>query len=108
MMSQPQRHSSFQIIEGSMVGGGGMRGKRGRVMTKAMDKAAAQRQKRMIKNRESAARSRERKQAYQVELETLAAKLEEENEQLLKEIEESTKERYKKLMDVLIPFSKRL
>ncbi|EFH70828.1 hypothetical protein ARALYDRAFT_892661 [Arabidopsis lyrata subsp. lyrata] len=77
-------------------------------MTKAMDKAAAQRQKRMIKNRESAARSRERKQAYQVELETLAAKLEEGNEKLLKEIEESTKERYKKLMDVLIPFSKRL
>ncbi|EOA37463.1 hypothetical protein CARUB_v10011573mg [Capsella rubella] len=104
MMSQPQpqRHSSFQMIEGSM-GGGGMRGKRGRVMMEAMDKATAQRQKRMIKNRESAARSRERKQAYQVELETLAAKLEEENEQLLKEIEETTKERYKKLMEVLIP-----
>ncbi|XP_010475032.1 PREDICTED: G-box-binding factor 4-like [Camelina sativa] len=100
---QPQRHSSFQMIEGSMGGGGGVRGKRGRVMMEAMDKAAAQRQKRMIKNRESAARSRERKQAYQVELETLAAKLEEENEQLLKEIEESTKERYKKLMEVLIP-----
>ncbi|CAL9213630.1 unnamed protein product [Arabidopsis halleri] len=103
MMSQPQRHSSFEMIEGSMGGGGTMRGKRGRVMMEAMDKAAAQRQKRMIKNRESAARSRERKQAYQVELETLAAKLEEENEQLLKEIEESTKERYKKLMEVLIP-----
>ncbi|XP_010482885.1 PREDICTED: G-box-binding factor 4-like [Camelina sativa] len=103
--TQPQRHSSFQMIEGSLGGGGGgMRGgKRGRVMMEAMDKAAAQRQKRMIKNRESAARSRERKQAYQVELETLAAKLEEENEQLLKEIEESTKERYKKLMEVLIP-----
>ncbi|AAD10673.1 G-box-binding factor 4 [Arabidopsis thaliana] len=97
-----QRHSSFQMVEGSM-GGGVTRGKRGRVMMEAMDKAAAQRQKRMIKNRESAARSRERKQAYQVELETLAAKLEEENEQLLKEIEESTKERYKKLMEVLIP-----
>lgn len=105
MMSQPQpqRQSSFQMIEGSMGGGGGMRGKRGRVVMEAMDKAAAQRQKRMIKNRESAARSRERKQAYQVELETLAAKLEEENEQLLKEIEESTKERYNKLMEVLIP-----
>ncbi|XP_010457420.1 PREDICTED: G-box-binding factor 4-like [Camelina sativa] len=104
--TQPQRHSSFQMIEGSLGGGGGggMRGgKRGRVMMEAMDKAAAQRQKRMIKNRESAARSRERKQAYQVELETLAAKLEQENEQLLKEIEESTKERYKKLMEVLIP-----
>ncbi|CAN8311172.1 unnamed protein product [Cochlearia groenlandica] len=80
------------------------KGKRGRViMMEAMDKAAAQRQKRMIKNRESAARSRERKQAYQVELETLAAKLEQENEQLLKEIEDETKERYHKLMEKLIP-----
>ncbi|KAJ6306825.1 hypothetical protein OIU78_022020 [Salix suchowensis] len=38
-----------------------------------------------FQNRESAARSRERKQAYQVELESLAVRLEEENEQLLKE-----------------------
>uniref|UniRef100_A0A2N9I5L2 BZIP domain-containing protein n=1 Tax=Fagus sylvatica TaxID=28930 RepID=A0A2N9I5L2_FAGSY len=50
-----------------------------------LDKAAQQRQRRMIKNRESAARSRERKQAYQVELESLAVRLEEENELLLKE-----------------------
>jgi ABA responsive element binding factor len=91
-----------QMIEGGSIGGG-MKGKRGRVMMEAMDKAAAQRQKRMIKNRESAARSRERKQAYQVELETLAAKLEEENEELLKEIEERTRERYKNLMEQLIP-----
>ncbi|KAG5126101.1 hypothetical protein JHK82_026936 [Glycine max] len=52
-----------------------------------LDKAAQQRQRRMIKNRESAARSRERKQAYQVELESLAVKLEEENDKLLKEKE---------------------
>lgn len=103
MMPQSQQQNPYLMTEGS-IGGGGIRGKRGRVMmVEAMDKAAAQRQKRMIKNRESAARSRERKQAYQVELETLAAKLEEENEQLLKEIEESTKERYKKLMELLIP-----
>ncbi|KAJ6930877.1 hypothetical protein NC652_014407 [Populus alba x Populus x berolinensis] len=49
-----------------------------------LDKAAQQRQRRMIKNRESAARSRERKQAYQVELESLAVRLEEENEHCLK------------------------
>ncbi|KAJ7974046.1 G-box-binding factor 4-like [Quillaja saponaria] len=66
-------------------GGGGGRGKRGRPVLEPLDKAAQQRQKRMIKNRESAARSRERKQAYQVELESLAVKLEEENQQLLKE-----------------------
>lgn len=99
----PQQHNPFQIMEGRSSGGGGMRGKRGRVMVEALDKAAAQRQKRMIKNRESAARSRERKQAYQVELETLAAKLEEENEELLKEIEERTNDRYRKLMEQLIP-----
>ncbi|KAK3027793.1 hypothetical protein RJ639_042238 [Escallonia herrerae] len=56
-----------------------------RAVLEPMDKAAQQRQRRMIKNRESAARSRERKQAYQVELESLAVKLEEENERLLKE-----------------------
>lgn len=94
MMPQQQQHDQ---VEGST------RRKRGRVMVEAMDKAAAQRQKRMIKNRESAARSRERKQAYQVELETLAAKLERENEQLLKEIEEKTRERYRNLMEQLIP-----
>ncbi|XVF39072.1 hypothetical protein PTKIN_Ptkin01aG0006300 [Pterospermum kingtungense] len=94
--------SAFQMLdkmEGSIVGlgngmevigsgGGGGRGKRGRgVLMEPLDKAAQQRQRRMIKNRESAARSRERKQAYQVELESLAVKLEEENEWLLKEKE---------------------
>ncbi|EOA14444.1 hypothetical protein CARUB_v10027647mg [Capsella rubella] len=109
-------HNPFQMIdkvEGSIVafgngldvygGGGGARGKRARVMVEPLDKVAAQRQRRMIKNRESAARSRERKQAYQVELETLAAKLEEENELLSKEIEEKRKERYQKLMEFVIP-----
>ncbi|KAF8104443.1 hypothetical protein N665_0172s0073 [Sinapis alba] len=111
-------HNPFQMIdkvEGSIVafgngvdvygggGGGGARGKRARVMMEPLDKAAAQRQRRMIKNRESAARSRERKQAYQVELETLAAKLEEENEKLSVEIEEKRKERYQKLMEFVIP-----
>ncbi|KAJ6709183.1 CAMP-RESPONSE ELEMENT BINDING PROTEIN-RELATED [Salix koriyanagi] len=72
-----------ELVAGSGSGGG--RGKRGRgVVMEPLDKAAQQRQKRMIKNRESAARSRERKQAYQVELESLAVRLEEENEQLLK------------------------
>ncbi|CAN8247884.1 unnamed protein product [Cochlearia groenlandica] len=110
-------HNPFQMIdkvEGSIVafgngmdvyegGGGGARGKRARVMVEPLDKASAQRQRRMIKNRESAARSRERKQAYQVELESLAAKLEEENELLSKEIEEKRKERYHKLMELVIP-----
>ena len=73
----PVGGSAFQILdkmEGSIVGlgngmevigsgGGGGRVKRGReVWMEPLDKAAQQRQRRMIKNRESAARSRERKQ----------------------------------------------
>ncbi|CAN1268211.1 G-box-binding factor 4 [Linum perenne] len=113
--------SMLDNVEGSIIGfGNGVevghgsgelrvgRGKRGRApVLEQMDKAAQQRQKRMIKNRESAARSRERKQAYQVELESLAVKLEEEHEQLLKEKEESAKERLKQLMEKVIPVVER-
>ncbi|XP_022158609.1 ABSCISIC ACID-INSENSITIVE 5-like protein 2 isoform X2 [Momordica charantia] len=69
-------------IEGRMVGVG--RGKR-RAVEEPVDKATQQKQRRMIKNRESAARSRERKQAYTLELESLVAQLEEENARLLRE-----------------------
>ncbi|XP_059280021.1 G-box-binding factor 4-like [Lycium ferocissimum] len=87
-----------QSVQGGFVG----RGKR-KVVVEQLDKAAMQRQRRMIKNRESAARSRERKQAYQVELESIAVRLEEENEQLLKEKEERTRSRYKQLIEKVIP-----
>ncbi|KAJ8771643.1 hypothetical protein K2173_026820 [Erythroxylum novogranatense] len=112
----PPPPSSFQMldkVEGSIVGfgsgvevvaGGGGRGKSGRApVLEPLDKAAQQRQRRMIKNRESAARSRERKQAYQVELESLAVRLEEENEQLLREKEVRNKERFKQIMEKVIP-----
>lgn len=46
------------------------------------EKSVERRQKRMIKNRESAARSRARKQAYTHELENKVSLLEEENERL--------------------------
>ncbi|KAI9075833.1 hypothetical protein K1719_042200 [Acacia pycnantha] len=49
-----------------------------------IEKTVERRQKRMIKNRESAARSRARKQAYTHELENKVARLEEENELLRK------------------------
>ncbi|KAJ6803590.1 ABSCISIC ACID-INSENSITIVE 5-like protein 2 [Iris pallida] len=52
-----------------------------------MDKMVERRQKRMIKNRESAARSRARKQAYTNELENKVSRLEEENERLKKQKE---------------------
>ncbi|KAE8666327.1 ABSCISIC ACID-INSENSITIVE 5-like protein 2 [Hibiscus syriacus] len=49
-----------------------------------VEKNVERRQKRMIKNRESAARSRARKQAYTNELENKVSRLEEENERLRK------------------------
>ncbi|XP_057977963.1 bZIP transcription factor 12-like isoform X2 [Malania oleifera] len=87
-------------IDGRVVGVG--RGKR-RAVEEPVDKATQQKQRRMIKNRESAARSRERKQAYTVELESLVAQLEEDNARLLREEAEQTKERFKQLMENLIP-----
>lgn len=51
------------------------------------DKVVERRRKRMIKNRESAARSRARKQAYTNELENKVSHLEEENERLKKQSE---------------------
>ncbi|XP_073014726.1 ABSCISIC ACID-INSENSITIVE 5-like protein 2 isoform X1 [Primulina eburnea] len=47
-----------------------------------VERSVERRQKRMIKNRESAARSRARKQAYTHELENKVSRLEEENERL--------------------------
>ncbi|KAK8967973.1 G-box-binding factor 4 [Platanthera guangdongensis] len=76
---------------------GGRRGRR-RPMLDPEDRITMQRQKRMIKNRESAARSRERKQAYTAELESAVHQLEQENEQLLIEQELRNKERLKKLL----------
>ncbi|XP_008236589.1 PREDICTED: ABSCISIC ACID-INSENSITIVE 5-like protein 7 [Prunus mume] len=55
---------------------------RGRKSNGALEKVVERRQRRMIKNRESAARSRARKQAYTLELEAEVAKLKEMNEEL--------------------------
>ncbi|XP_024026165.1 bZIP transcription factor 12 [Morus notabilis] len=77
---------------------------RRRVVEEPLDKATQQKQRRMIKNRESAARSRERKQAYTVELESLVTQLEEENTRLLREQAEWYEERRKQLMENLVPF----
>ncbi|XP_076960252.1 bZIP transcription factor 12-like [Bidens hawaiensis] len=95
--SFPQAQMQF----GSPVGG---RGKRKVVVEDPpVDKATQQKQRRMIKNRESAARSRERKQAYTVELESLVTQLEEEHARLVKEVDELNKERLKQLMENLMP-----
>ncbi|KAK9986941.1 hypothetical protein SO802_031892 [Lithocarpus litseifolius] len=63
---------------------GRKRGATGEVVEKTVER----RQKRMIKNRESAARSRARKQAYTHELENKVSRLEEENERLRRQKEE--------------------
>ncbi|XWS62907.1 hypothetical protein CRYUN_Cryun06bG0050800 [Craigia yunnanensis] len=55
---------------------------RGRKRSAALEKVVERRQRRMIKNRESAARSRARKQAYTLELEAEVAKLKEMNQEL--------------------------
>ncbi|KAF8717120.1 hypothetical protein HU200_026235 [Digitaria exilis] len=83
-------------------GGGGGRGRKRQLMD-PVDRAAMQRQKRMIKNRESAARSRERKQAYIAELESLVTQLEEENAELLREQEERRQKRLKELLEQVTP-----
>ncbi|KAG2704501.1 hypothetical protein I3843_05G006800 [Carya illinoinensis] len=57
---------------------------RGRKCGGALEKVVERRQRRMIKNRESAARSRARKQAYTLELEEEVAKLKEMNQELQK------------------------
>ncbi|KAL3840110.1 hypothetical protein ACJIZ3_024701 [Penstemon smallii] len=101
-------YSGGVIGMGVDVGGLGIGiGKRSVSLLEPLDKTAQQRQRRMIKNRESAARSRERKQAYQVELESMAVRLEEENERLLKEEAEQTKKRLKQLMENVIPVAER-
>ncbi|KAL9273560.1 G-box-binding factor 4-like protein [Drosera capensis] len=68
-----------------------------------VDKATEQKQRRMIKNRESAARSRERKQAHTEQLEELVTQLEHENACLLREEIERNRERLKQLMETVIP-----
>ncbi|KAL7592591.1 hypothetical protein Lser_V15G34184 [Lactuca serriola] len=101
----PQQHMQFGSAIGTSAGtSGGGRGKRKVVVEDPpVDKATQQKQRRMIKNRESAARSRERKQAYTVELEALVTQLEEEHAKLLKEVDELNKERLKQLMQNLVP-----
>ncbi|KAK1437057.1 hypothetical protein QVD17_02842 [Tagetes erecta] len=72
---------------------GGMRGSRKRIIDGPVEKVVERRQRRMIKNRESAARSRARKQAYTVELEAELNMLKEENAQLKQALAEIERKR---------------
>nr|BAK02549.1 predicted protein [Hordeum vulgare subsp. vulgare]BAK04768.1 predicted protein [Hordeum vulgare subsp. vulgare] len=69
--SEPMPYSFEGIVRGRRTGGG-------------VEKVVERRQRRMIKNRESAARSRARKQAYTMELEAEVQKLKDLNEELVK------------------------
>ncbi|NP_001149687.1 bZIP transcription factor 12 [Zea mays] len=89
---------------GSVAGGvGGVRGGGKRALLDPADRAVMQRQKRMIKNRESAARSRDRKQAYVAELESQVMQLEEEQTELLREQEDRRQKRLKELTERAVP-----
>ncbi|KAL0662857.1 hypothetical protein Bca4012_099694 [Brassica carinata] len=91
-MTQPQSFMPYPVADmqamvsqASLMGGlsdtqtpGRKRVASGEVVEKTVER----KQKRMIKNRESAARSRARKQAYTHELEIKVSRLEEENERL--------------------------
>uniref|UniRef100_A0ACD5XWK2 Uncharacterized protein n=1 Tax=Avena sativa TaxID=4498 RepID=A0ACD5XWK2_AVESA len=69
--SEPMPYSFEGIVRGRRTGGG-------------VEKVVERRQRRMIKNRESAARSRARKQAYTMELEAEVQKLKDMNEELVR------------------------
>ncbi|PKA50001.1 Abscisic acid-insensitive 5-like protein 5 [Apostasia shenzhenica] len=75
-------------------------GLRGRKSNGAVEKVVERRQRRMIKNRESAARSRARKQAYTMELEAEVAKLKEQNQVLQKKQTEIMKMQENQIIEV--------
>ncbi|CAN6164643.1 unnamed protein product [Urochloa humidicola] len=64
-----------------------------------VEKVVERRQRRMIKNRESAARSRARKQAYIMELEAEVAKLKEQNDELQKKQVEMLKKQKDEVLE---------
>ncbi|RLN04073.1 protein ABSCISIC ACID-INSENSITIVE 5 isoform X1 [Panicum miliaceum] len=82
MSAMTQAEMMSCIGNGGMVRNGGGARKRDSPEDGCTEKTVERRQRRMIKNRESAARSRARKQAYTVELEAELNHLKEENARL--------------------------
>ncbi|XP_075502218.1 protein ABSCISIC ACID-INSENSITIVE 5 [Primulina tabacum] len=78
---------------GNQYGMDGVNGGRKRIVDGPVERVVERRQRRMIKNRESAARSRARKQAYTVELEAELNQLKEENELLKQALAELERKR---------------
>ncbi|MCO5568251.1 hypothetical protein L7F22_021947 [Adiantum nelumboides] len=94
-------HGSMSSISPLSYNLEGTMGGRKRGLDGSLEKVVERRQRRMIKNRESAARSRARKQAYTVELETEVLQLKEENMRLRLLQEEMADMRRKQFLDVL-------
>ncbi|EFJ21671.1 hypothetical protein SELMODRAFT_443424 [Selaginella moellendorffii] len=87
---------------------GPLRGRK-RILDAPLEKIVERRQRRMIKNRESAARSRARKQAYTVELEAEVTQLKEENMKLRKmQEEENIKRKKQQALEVITPMTQHL
>lgn len=78
--------------------GNGQPQRKKRSADQPIERVIERRQRRMIKNRESAARSRARKQAYTVELEAEVSQLKEENLELLRKQEEEATFRKKQIL----------
>ncbi|KAI5072754.1 hypothetical protein GOP47_0012860 [Adiantum capillus-veneris] len=94
-------HGSMSSISPLSYNLEGTIGGRKRGFEGSLEKVVERRQRRMIKNRESAARSRARKQAYTVELEAEVLQLKEENMRLRLLQEEMADTRRKQFLDVL-------
>ncbi|CAA7060526.1 unnamed protein product [Microthlaspi erraticum] len=89
-MPYPGAEMQAMVSQSSLMGGLSdtqTPGRKRLASGEVVEKTVERRQKRMIKNRESAARSRARKQAYTHELEIKVSRLEEENERLRKQKE---------------------
>ncbi|XP_049379036.1 ABSCISIC ACID-INSENSITIVE 5-like protein 7 isoform X1 [Solanum stenotomum] len=84
-------------------------GGRGRRSCTSFEKVVERRRKRMIKNRESAARSRDRKQAYTLELEAEVVKLKEIKQELQKKQAEFIEKQKKQLLEKMnVPWENKL
>uniref|UniRef100_A0A1J3EJP5 ABSCISIC ACID-INSENSITIVE 5-like protein 2 n=1 Tax=Noccaea caerulescens TaxID=107243 RepID=A0A1J3EJP5_NOCCA len=89
-MPYPGAEMQAMVSQSSLMGGLSdtqTPGRKRLASGEVVEKTVERRQKRMIKNRESAARSRARKQAYTHELEIKVSRLEEENERLRRQKE---------------------
>lgn len=97
-------HNAFSAFSPLPYGPDGTLQGRRRAPEGSLEKVVERRHKRMIKNRESAARSRARKQAYTVELEAEVTQLKEENMRLRMQEKLMAEQRKKQILDLMASF----